>query len=334
MTEALPRRLAAGVASALAVVLLLAAAIGGVRLGVSLSAWLALSLTTVALAVLASRMIGWHLGAVAGGLFVSMPLLLQNTATLPASLILIEVMWLAAVDSFQRTDNRRWLIAAAIILAAGMALDADALIVLPALGAGTALTLLLIDRPSPLPARSLLLPVVAGAAAIAPLAIYLAMHPEWIAARANAYGLYDAQRFNPLQGVREITSWVGLTARSETYWHYLDPAFLFLSGGVFLVSTSVLLAVGIAKALAQPQRLQTLLVIGLLAAPLPGALLVRGPVAARFMPAAPFAALLMALGLHCLWTSDRPWHRALGFATALVLAGNVLAVAYGLALRS
>ena len=70
------------------------------------------------------------------------------------------------------------------------------------------------------------------------------MRPEEFRAMINAHHLYDANRFNVLQGTREVTSWVGLTARSEVFWDYLNPAFLFVTGRVLAWPLVVLLPVG------------------------------------------------------------------------------------------
>ena len=74
-----------------------------------------------------------------------------------------------------------------------------------------------------------------------PFAIYLVLHPEYWRDRIMAHGLYDAHRYNLLQGAREMFSWVGLTARTEVYYDSFNPALLFLSGG------------GIEKSLTSPQ---------------------------------------------------------------------------------
>ena len=62
----------------------------------------------------------------------------------------------------------------------------------------------------------------------------LVLHPEDFRSTVNALHLYDANRLNPLQGVRDMASWIGLTARSDVYYDYFNPAFLFITGHVLL----------------------------------------------------------------------------------------------------
>src|SRR5207244_4405481 len=72
--------------------------------------------------------------------------------------------------------------------------------------------------------------VAAFCVAVSPVAVFLIRHPDAFRATVNAFHLYDADRFSLRQGVREMASWVGLTARSEVYYDYFNPAFLFLTG--------------------------------------------------------------------------------------------------------
>jgi hypothetical protein len=286
--------------------------------------------TTAAVGWLAQRMIpGRFSGLAAAVVFASMPLVASNAAALPVALLLILVIWLAAIDRYQRTNERRWLSIAAAALGAGVAVGGDAIVLLPVLAVGSAAILLLVEESPAVSWRDLVLPTLFALLAAAPFAIYLAMHPEWLASRAAAHHLYDPARFNPLQGAREITSWVGLAARSEIYWHYLDPAFLFMSGAVFLLPAVALLPVGIARAATGARRLPALVLLGFLAAPLPAALLLQPPAAPRLLAAAPFAALLIAAALESLWRAEPKWQRVTGvlLAVALVLSALVTALA-------
>ena len=85
----------------------------------------------------------------------------------------------------------------------------------------------------------------AFAAAAAPLFASWLARPELFRQVVSAHHLYDAARFNPLQGVHEMVSWVGLTARTEVFYDYFNPAFLFLSGRVFLAPLVVLVPIGL-----------------------------------------------------------------------------------------
>jgi hypothetical protein len=157
--------------------------------------------------------------------------------------------------------------------------------------------------------------VVVFALVAAPWALLLREYPAYIHDHVTANRLYDAQRFSVLQGIREMSSWVGLTARSEVFWDYLNPAFLFFSRNglfesltspkVFLTPLVVLIPVGLYHVATRSSSLaKWVLIGGLLTAPIPGALTAQPPIASRFTNAIPFAALLATHGL-AGWLSGR-----------------------------
>ena len=105
-----------------------------------------------------------------------------------------------------------------------------------------------------------------------------------------------------LQGAREITSWVGLTARSEVYWDYFNPAFLFLTVGVLFPPLIVLLPVGLIAMLRESSTpLSRLWLAGLAVAPMAAALTAEAPIPARAIYLTPFAAIIAAAGVQYLW---------------------------------
>jgi len=298
--------------------LLLAALIAGIRLRIPVVA--------AAGVIAVAGLIGWlgsritrlrGAGIAAAGLFASMPLVLLQARAQTVATWLVVTGWLVVMERFSRTRDWRWLAAAAVILGLGTGISGLAFVVMPALALGTGIILLFVVEPPP-SAGSLLLAAAAGLIAVLPLALYVLLHPEWLTVRVTAHGLYDAQRFNPLQGLREITSWVGLTARSETYWHYLDPAFLFISGSVFLAPAAVLLPLGAARAVVAPRLISALALMGFAVAPLAGALLVRGPLPSRAIVAAPVAAVLMTCALAFLRNGGR-WRRCTAYALLVAM---------------
>src|ERR1700730_312086 len=122
----------------------------------------------------------------------------------------------------------------------------------------------------------------------------------------NAYHLYDANRFNVRQGIREMASWVGLTARSEAYYDYFNPAFLFLTGHVLWWPLVVLVPAGLYQIVTEeatpPGRL---LLAGFLVAPSAASLTADAPTPARILFITPFAAIVSAYGVKRLLA----WHR-------------------------
>lgn len=122
-----------------------------------------------------------------------------------------------------------------------------------------------------------------------------------------AHHLYDAHRFTVLQGLREMSSWVGLSARSSVYWDYLDP--VFLARSVLWWPVVPLLGVGVYRvAIVEPSALNTLMLGGLLAAPIAGALTAEPPVPGRIIWVLPFAAVLATHGVLMLtsWFRRHP----------------------------
>jgi hypothetical protein len=88
---------------------------------------------------------------------------------------------------------------------------------------------------------------------------------------------------------------VGLTARSEVFWDYLNPAFLFVTGRVLSWPLVILLPVGLYFALVKDSTmLGRLALAGYVTAPLAASLTAEPPVAARIFWIIPFAALLSA----------------------------------------
>lgn len=315
------------------------AAIAAWRLQFSAYEWFAWSISGAAVGWLGHRL--WpHPGAgiAVAGVFLSMPLVLLAAPAVSVITMLALTAWLAAVDAYERTGRTWWLAAAIMVVAAGAMSGGRAFMTMPVLAAATMLAFVLIDQPSAPPWPAQKAAIGAGTIAFAAIALYVALNGDWAATRAAAYHLYDTGRFNVLQGAREMTSWVGLTVRSETYWHYFDPSFLFWRtfqdgpgsrAQVFPIAAIALLPLGILRATRPPMsRVPALIVAGLLAAPLAGALIAQPPTAAWFVIAAPFAALLMFGGLAWLLFDARPARVRAGLLLAAVLVAAAAMFAY------
>ena len=146
--------------------------------------------------------------------------------------------------------------------------------------------------------------IVAGA----PWLLSMLRDSSPLIAEIKAHGLYDADRFNLLQGGREMTSWIGLTVRSEVYWDCFNPAFLFLGPGrfvdsvlrpqVFWLPLVAPLLLGLRAYAKGPNRAADWIILGsFIAAPAAAALLAQPPVAARVLLLAPAAALISTRAL-------------------------------------
>jgi 4-amino-4-deoxy-L-arabinose transferase-like glycosyltransferase len=165
---------------------------------------------------------------------------------------------------------------------------------------------------------------------VALLAPWLIAHPAQYASQIRMYNLYDASRFNPLQGLKEVLSFVGLTARSNVYYNFFNPSFLFFSGdsslinatrraGVFLLPLAVLLPLGVFQIFsARDTRFNRLLLLGLLTAPLASALTVEVKIN-RGLVMLPYAAIVATFGVEFLLTARKPMWRVAGVCLLLAV---------------
>jgi len=241
-----------------------------------------------------------RMGIVTAALFASTPLLWRQFESAPASLYPLPFVtgWLVAAVQFQRTRRLVWLALAGALMGAGMFSSNAAAIMMPVyllLSAG------LLWSMRDVSIRAFATLVGAFAVMAGPFVWGLVRHPDDFRATVNAYRLYDANRFNVLQGSREMVSWVGLTARSEVYYDYFNPAFLFLTGGVLLWPLALLSPAGVCQILTrEPTLLARLSLAGFLAAPFAAALTAEPPTARRIVFIIPFAAVVSVFGLRWL----------------------------------
>lgn len=243
------------------------------------------SLIIASAAVLALTPLLWRLA-------VSTPL-----ALLPVAFV---VAWLLAVGWWSRTQATWAGVAAGALLGLGLYSSPASIVMMPVY---LALTVAIFAYRRVTSWRQLGLCVAAFAVAAAPLALSWWRDPGQFRSLIKAHHLYDADRFSVLQGIREMASWVGLTARTEVYWDYFNPAFLFLTEAVLLPPLIVLLPVGLFRLLRdEPSPLAQLLIAGFAMAPLAASLGAEPPVPGRIIFLTPFASVIAAIGLHHLLT--------------------------------
>ena len=250
-------------------------------------------------------------GMVPAALFALTPLLWRQSQNAPASLepLPFVVGWLWAVAHFQRARATFWPVVAGGLLGVGVYTSHAAAVMMPLY---LLLTIGVVAHARTVPLRQLGLLVAAFSVAVSPVAVSLIRHPEGFRDTVNAYHLYDANRFNVRQGVREMASWVGLTARSEVYYDYFNPAFLFLTGPVLLLPLAVLIPAGLCQiVLDETTPLARLSMAGFVAAPFAASLTAEAPTPARILFITPFAAIVSAYGLKRLlswrrWTTITP----------------------------
>jgi hypothetical protein len=236
-------------------------------------------------------------GVATVALFASTPLLWRQSQHAPASLepLPFVVGWLLAVSHFERTRSPWWPVAAGASLGLGVYTSHASAVMMPLY---LLLTIAVFAHADRAQWRRLGLLVAAFCVAAGPLAVSLVRHPERFRDTVNAYHLYDANRFNLRQGVREMVSWVGLTARSEVYYDYFNPAFLFLTGQVLLLPLAVLIPAGLWQIVAaETSPMARLSMAGFFAAPFAASLTAEAPIPGRILFVTPFAALVSAYGL-------------------------------------
>jgi 4-amino-4-deoxy-L-arabinose transferase-like glycosyltransferase len=264
--------------------------------------WIAAGLSALLLAALAYRLFGSGRAAVISILlFATMPVVWSavRDASPYLGLLPLAAGWLFAITEYLETRRVPWLVAAGVALSAMLYVHAAAVIMVP-LYAAITFAILMGYRHS---VAAMTLFATGAIAAAAPW--LLSMLRDWspLIAEIKAHGLYDADRFNMLQGGREMTSWLGLTVRSEVYWDSFNPAFLFLGPGgfvesvlrpqVFWLPLLVLVVLGFRAYAKGPNRAADWIILAsLAAAPVAAALLAQPPVAARMLLMAPAVAII------------------------------------------
>lgn len=259
--------------------------------------------------VLAARMFASaRLAIIATGIFTLTPLVWRQISDAPTSIYPLPFVlgWLLAVAYFQDARAPWWAAVAGAVLGVGVYSSLAAAVMMPLY---LLLTIAVLAPSRAVPPRQLGLLVAAFLVAVGPFALSLIRDPDAYRDAVMAHRLYDANRFNVLQGVREMVSWVGLTARSEVYYDYFNPAFLFLTGRVLLLPLVVLIPAGLYRILTdETTPLARLSLAGFLAAPLAASLTAEPPTPGRILFMTPFAAIVSAYGVRHL-LSWRRWEK-------------------------
>jgi dolichyl-phosphate-mannose-protein mannosyltransferase len=293
-------------------------------------------LSTVLMYGVGARVFRSHwFGLAAAGVFALTPLQVVQSqlGAGPMWALPFVIGWLLCVVRFSESSEPRWLLAAGAILGCGLYSHLTALVMMPLYLAST---MVLLASVRERPARPLTMLIAGFGLAAMPGALFIAQHPEYFRNNVNRFHIYDANRFDLVHGLREVVSWVGLTARSENYYDYFNPWFLFLQGNslleslrqprVFLLPLAVLLPAGL-YALASRERTPAawLVMGGFLVAPSAASLVAEPYVARRIVFMIPFAAIIATYGIRHLLSSRSRAVRFLGF---VMLAALPICFAY------
>ena len=238
-------------------------------------------------------------------LFVTMPMVWLGARGQAPQIVLLPfvIAWLAAFDEYFRSGRPEWLAVGGAALAIPIYVHLAGVVMAPAYFAIAVFAL--VARREPL--GRIAVCIAAFAVVALPWVIMTMSDPGPFEVAIQRYGLYDASRFNILQGAREITSWVGLTVRSEVFWDCFNPALLFLGKGglansllrpeVFLLPFAVPFVRGLMHMLKRPPSATDGIVLAaFVAAPLAAALIAQPPVPARLILMAPVAAVIATRG--------------------------------------
>jgi 4-amino-4-deoxy-L-arabinose transferase-like glycosyltransferase len=229
-------------------------------------------------------------------------------------------LWLICLARYVEDQAKdRWLGLAGVSLGAGLYTYGASVLLMPIY---VALTGLLLWRMDIRRARPYVILGAAFAVAVLPFALFLLTHPGYVGSVANTYKVYDANRFNALQGAREILNWTSLGARADVYFSYFNPSMLFFSGasslvqstrnaGFFLVPFLILLPGAIVYVLKRDVPWHAWLALAaFFATPLAASIVDEHGAVQRVMSLAPFAAILVAYLVMQLTHGSRAWLRA------------------------
>jgi 4-amino-4-deoxy-L-arabinose transferase-like glycosyltransferase len=236
-------------------------------------------------------------GAATAAVFALTPLLWREIAASPGALVpmVFVVGWLLAIALYLEHRSAPYLVIGGASMGAGLYTSDAAFVMMPVY---LIVTLAVLGATRSLPRRHVGLLVAAFVLFSGPRAISLLRHPEVFRSSVNAHRLYDANRFTVLQGVREICSWVGLTARSGVYFNYFNPVFLFGGGHVLFWPLALPIGVGAWRIINDDVNpLARTCLAGFLAAPFAAALTAENPDPRRLIFLAPFAAPIATYGL-------------------------------------
>ena len=170
------------------------------------------------------------------------------------------------------------------------------------------------------------------AAALAPMLLWLLFHPDAFASIRMQYNRADPGSATLMETIVNGGGGAALREFLRIYWSYFDPSFLLVQGGnartnstgevgVFLAPIVFLAIWGIAK-LRDRHNLWWLLIILLLAAPIPAAIKGTPYQIQRASGLLIVVSLLAGFGAASLWSSGRVVARALTAVLAVAMASQ------------
>jgi 4-amino-4-deoxy-L-arabinose transferase-like glycosyltransferase len=266
--------------------------------------------------------------AIAAGLLAIMPahFMQSRTATSQIGTVTFTLAWLLFIARYINGGRRRDLAASTCCLALAFYVYAAAFVIMPIYFLVT-LVVIRLHHVEPRSKPAFIAACGGFFLTLVPLALWHLVHPHQLVGLA-AY--YSAREYNKNLGA---TGFFGPNAIShlDAWWDCYSPDKLFFSGdgdlrystrsaGYFLLAASLPMGIGVYTA---GRRLKietwTLLISGLLLAPLPAALVSNSEIK-RWLTFVPFAVLAATCGVEWLLADRRRAMRAATFAVLVTLA--------------
>jgi len=196
---------------------------------------------------------------------------------------------------------------------------------------------ILTKRLTPLKSLAVL---IGGFAAPLVLAVpFMLQHPETLTAKWRLYGPGNGAALNLVQQLSDYLSYGILSDRVSLYFEFFNPSYLFMSGGVkivsstrsagvFLLPLAILIPIGIYQLVRyRKDAWSAVVVAGFAAAPIAAVLISEHGAVERELEVIPFGILLATSGLQWLWSAPLRT-RLRPTAAPIAIGGVLLSVSY------
>ena len=239
------------------------------------------------------------------------------------------------LGKYLQSPHPRYAIAAGLILGAGIYAYVTSIVFMPFLLGVFWLITWLGRRSLGEGGRAWMWSLAGFAIALVPLVAWLLAHPDALASIRMQYNRADPGSATLMETIAGGGIGAALREFVRIYWSYFDPSFLFVQGGnsrttstgevgVFLMPIAILAAWGLWRVRTQ-RHLFWLLIILLVAAPIPAAIKGTPYQIQRASGLLLAFSLCAGYGLAALWSSRRIAIRLVAAALALIMASQFTA---------
>jgi 4-amino-4-deoxy-L-arabinose transferase-like glycosyltransferase len=235
--------------------------------------------------------------------------------------------WLLCLLAFLERRQLSMLFAATTCLGLGFYSYIASIVLMPIYLLITCLTVWQTDRR---PQRPLLVAIAGFCWPLTAAVAWLFSHSAAVVDTAQRYGLEGALP-GQAHGATALSAAAALTERLSLYWRYFDPAYLFVAGGgyavntthrvgVFLLPVAVYLVIGLSTLVnVRRTRVNVLLLLGLVTAPLAACLVAEAYAIQRELVILPFVVLIATCGFQSLWARPQTTARRLAWCLILLM---------------